>query len=48
MQYYMDGMYREAIDEWESVLKIDPDHVDAQVNITHAQRRLADIAEREP
>jgi tetratricopeptide (TPR) repeat protein len=45
IQYYTEGMYREAIDEWESVLRIDPAHGDAKLNIERARKRLAFISQ---
>jgi tetratricopeptide (TPR) repeat protein len=44
---FMDGLYAEAITEWEEVLKIDPEHESARVNIERAKQRLGFEAGRE-
>ncbi len=41
----MNGLYREAITEWEEVLKLDPSHDNARINIERAYKRL-EIAQR--
>jgi len=40
INYYMSGMYREAISEWEEVIKIDPEFESVQMNIERARKRL--------
>jgi tetratricopeptide (TPR) repeat protein len=40
VNYYMNGMYREAITEWEEVLKIDPKNENVKQNIERARKRL--------
>jgi tetratricopeptide (TPR) repeat protein len=40
VNYYMNGMYREAITEWEEVLKIDPTNENVKQNIERARKRL--------
>jgi tetratricopeptide (TPR) repeat protein len=40
LNYYMNGMYVEAITEWEEVLKIDPDYENVKGNIERAKKRL--------
>ena len=40
INYYMNGLYNEAISEWEEVLKIDPENENARVNIERAKKRL--------
>jgi tetratricopeptide (TPR) repeat protein len=40
INYYMNGMYKEAISEWEEVLKIDPENENVKVNIQRAKKRL--------
>jgi len=40
INYYMNGMYREAISEWEEVIKIDPEFESVQMNIERAKKRL--------
>jgi tetratricopeptide (TPR) repeat protein len=40
INYYMSGMYREAISEWEEVIKIDPEFESVQMNIERAKKRL--------
>jgi tetratricopeptide (TPR) repeat protein len=37
---FMEGLYAEAITEWEEVLKIDPAHENAKLNIERAKQRL--------
>jgi tetratricopeptide (TPR) repeat protein len=37
---YLDGLYREAISEWEKVLKMDPSYENVQMNIERAKKRL--------
>jgi tetratricopeptide (TPR) repeat protein len=48
INYYMDGLYREAISEWEAILKVDPDYENVNTNIDRARRRLMYGAERMP
>jgi tetratricopeptide (TPR) repeat protein len=38
---FLDGLYREAITEWEQVVKLDPDYENVRVNIQRARQRLA-------
>jgi tetratricopeptide (TPR) repeat protein len=38
--FYMNGMYAEAISEWNAVLKLDPANENVKTNIDRAQRRL--------
>jgi tetratricopeptide (TPR) repeat protein len=40
VNYYMNGLYKEAITEWEEVLKLDPGNESAKVNIERAKKRL--------
>jgi tetratricopeptide (TPR) repeat protein len=40
INYYMAGLYKEAISEWEEVLKIDPDYENVRINIERAKNRL--------
>jgi tetratricopeptide (TPR) repeat protein len=40
INFFLDGFYREAIDEWEEVVKIDPQYENVQVNIKRARQRL--------
>ena len=40
INYYMNGMYKEAISEWEEVLKIDPANETVKMNIERAKKRL--------
>jgi tetratricopeptide (TPR) repeat protein len=37
---FMNGLYGEAITEWEEVLKLDPSHDNARINIERAHKRL--------
>ncbi|MFW6181984.1 MAG: tetratricopeptide repeat protein, partial [Spirochaetota bacterium] len=38
---FLDGLYREAITEWEQVVRLDPDYENVQANIQRARQRLA-------
>jgi len=40
VNYFMNGMYREAITEWEAVLKLDPKNGTARQNIERARKRI--------
>lgn len=40
INYYMSGLYNEAISEWEEVLKIDPAYENVKQNIERAKKRL--------
>lgn len=40
INYYMNGMYREAISEWEEIIKIDPEFESVQMNLERARKRL--------
>ena len=40
INYYMSGLYKEAISEWEEVLKIDPVYENVKQNIERAKKRL--------
>ncbi len=40
INFYLDGLYREAISEWEEVMKIDPDYENVRTNIERAKERL--------
>ncbi len=40
INFYLDGMYREAISEWEEVIKIDPDYENVRTNIERTKERL--------
>ena len=44
---FMEGLYAEAITEWEEVLKVDPQHESAKLNIERARQRLGFEAGRE-
>ena len=44
---FMEGLYAEAITEWEEVLNIDPEHESAKLNIERAKQRLGFEAGRE-
>ena len=44
---FMEGLYAEAITEWEEVLRIDPAHENAKRNIARAKQRLGFENERE-
>ncbi|MBN2322538.1 MAG: hypothetical protein JXQ30_02290 [Spirochaetes bacterium] len=44
---FMEGLYAEAITEWEEVLRIDPAHENAKRNIARAKQRLGFESERE-
>ncbi|MFW6137788.1 MAG: tetratricopeptide repeat protein [Spirochaetota bacterium] len=37
---FMNGLYREAISEWEEVLRLEPSHEDAVKNIQRAKQRI--------
>lgn len=38
---FLDGLYEEAVTEWEQVLKMDPGYENVRVNIQRARRRMA-------
>ncbi|MCK5094067.1 MAG: hypothetical protein KAR18_05020 [Spirochaetes bacterium] len=40
INYYMSGLYKEAISEWEEVLKMDPAYENVKQNIERAKKRL--------
>jgi len=40
INYYMNGLYKEAISEWEEILKIDPEYENVKINIQRAKKRL--------
>ncbi len=40
LNYYMNGLYREAISEWEQILKINPNDEKIKQNILKAKKRL--------
>lgn len=40
VQYFINGLYREAITEWKKVLELDPSNDSARSNIEQALRRL--------
>ncbi len=40
INFYLDGMYREAVSEWEEVVKMDPDYENVRANIKRAKERL--------
>jgi len=40
INYYMNGLYEEAISEWEEILKIDPEYENVKINIQRAKKRL--------
>jgi tetratricopeptide (TPR) repeat protein len=40
INYYMNGLYKEAISEWEEILKIDPGNETVKMNIERAKKRL--------
>jgi tetratricopeptide (TPR) repeat protein len=43
---YMNGLYAEAISEWEEVLRLNPVHETAKINIERARQRLEVAAEQ--
>jgi tetratricopeptide (TPR) repeat protein len=43
VDYYVNGKIEEAIQEWEKVIKLDPENQDARINITRAKQKLAAI-----
>lgn len=40
INYYMSGLYKEAITEWEEIIKIDPTYEKVEQNIERAKKRL--------
>ena len=42
-EFYKDGKYREAIDEWKEVLKIQPNHALAKEKIQRAREKIAAV-----
>jgi tetratricopeptide (TPR) repeat protein len=40
INYYMSGLYKEAISEWEEIIKIDPNYENVEQNIIRAKNRL--------
>ena len=46
IQLYTKGQYNDAIDSWQKVLLLDPDHEKAQMNIKKSRRKLRMIEER--
>ncbi len=40
INFFMSGLYKEAITEWEEVLKIDPKNENVKMNIERAKKRL--------
>jgi tetratricopeptide (TPR) repeat protein len=40
INYYMSGLYKEAITEWEEIIKIDPTYENVEQNIERAKKRL--------
>ena len=40
VQYFINGLYREAITEWKKVLELDPSNDSARSNIERASKRL--------
>jgi len=40
INFFLDGLYREAISEWEEVMKIDPGYENVHTNIERAKERL--------
>jgi tetratricopeptide (TPR) repeat protein len=45
--FYMNGLYAEAISEWEEVLELDPQHESARNNINRARKRLEVAGDRD-
>jgi len=45
-EYYKKGMYKEAISEWEKVLKIDPNHKQSKEAIEKAKKRMDETAKK--
>ncbi len=43
VDYYVRGQIEEAIQEWEKVVALDPEHQDAQINIERARAKLVAI-----
>jgi len=41
INFYMDGLYNEAITEWEEVIKLDPTNENVRINIDRAKKRLS-------
>jgi len=41
INYFVNELYREAISEWEEVLKIDPKNENAILNIEKAKKRMS-------
>jgi len=40
INFYLGGLYREAVSEWEEVMKMDPDYENVRANIERAKERL--------
>ena len=45
--YYKKGMYKEAISEWEEVLKIDPNHKQSREAIEKAKKKIEQTAKKQ-
>jgi len=47
VEYYKKGMYKEAISEWEKVLKIDPNHKQSKEAIEKAKKKMDETAKKQ-
>jgi len=45
-EYYKKGMYKEAISEWEELLKIDPNHKQSKEAIEKAKKKMEQTAKK--
>ncbi len=45
-RYYKKRMYKEAIREWEKVLKIDPNHKQSKEGIEKAKKKMEQTAKK--
>jgi len=45
-EYYKKGMYKQAIEEWEKVLKIDPNHKQSKEAIEKAKKKMEQTANK--
>jgi len=43
--YYKKGMYKEAISEWENVLKIDPNHKQSKELIEKTKKKMKQMVD---
>jgi len=45
-EYYKKGIYKQAIEEWNEVLKIDPNHKQSKESIEKARKKMEQIANK--